>query len=76
MVAGGMNRKQKKQLARRLHSANPGWEVVHPRAAGIDVGHSAHYVAVRPDQDPEPCAAWNALPRICIGWRTGWRRVE
>jgi transposase len=29
-------------------------EVVHPRAAGIDVGNSAHYVAVRPDCDPEP----------------------
>jgi len=27
---------------------------VHPHAAGIDVGNSAHYVAVRPDRDPEP----------------------
>jgi transposase len=29
-------------------------EVVHPHAAGIDVGNSAHYVAVRPDHDPQP----------------------
>ncbi len=28
--------------------------MVHPRAAGIDVGNVAHYVAVRPDQDREP----------------------
>ena len=48
------NRKQRKELARQLQSANPGLEVVHPRAAGIDVGNGAHYVAVRPDQDPEP----------------------
>jgi transposase len=26
---------------------------MHPNAAGIDVGNSAHYVAVRPDRDPE-----------------------
>src|ERR1700726_910065 len=54
MGAGTMNRKQRKELGRRLQSANPGLEVVHPRAAGIDVGNAAHYVAVRPDRDPEP----------------------
>lgn len=54
MAAGKMNRKQKKELTRRLRSEDPGLEVVHPRAAGIDVGNGAHYVAVRPDQDPEP----------------------
>jgi transposase len=48
------NRKAKKELARRLQSENPGLEVVHPQAAGIDVGNSAHYVAVRPHRDPEP----------------------
>jgi hypothetical protein len=37
-----------------VQSENPGLEVVHPHAAGIDVGNSAHYVAVRPDRDPEP----------------------
>jgi transposase len=26
---------------------------MHPNAAGIDVGNSAHYVAVRPDRDPD-----------------------
>lgn len=54
MAAEKMNRKQRKELARRLQSANPGLEIVHPRAAGIDIGNGAHYVAVRPDQDSEP----------------------
>jgi len=48
------NRKAKKELARRLHSENPGLEVVHPHAAGIDVGNGAHYGAVRPDRDAQP----------------------
>ena len=33
------NRKERKELARRLQSDNPGLEVVHPHAAGIDVGN-------------------------------------
>src|SRR6201998_1827751 len=48
------NRKAKKELARRLQSDNPGLEVAHPQAAGIDVGNGAHYVAVRPARDPQP----------------------
>jgi hypothetical protein len=39
------NRKTRKELARRLQSENPGLEIVHPHAAGIDVDNSAHYVA-------------------------------
>lgn len=56
MVATGsrrLNRKLRKELARRLQAADPGLTIVHPDAAGIDVGNSAHYVAVRPDRDPD-----------------------
>ena len=49
-----LNRKQRRELARRLRSADPGFDVIHPHAAGIDIGNSAHYVAVRPDRDPDP----------------------
>jgi transposase len=49
----GLNRKQRKELARRLRVEDPGLEVMHPHAAGIDVGNSSHYVAVRPDRDPD-----------------------
>lgn len=48
------NRKERKEWARRLQSEDPGLEVIHPHAAGIDVGNSSHYVAVRPDRDEEP----------------------
>ena len=33
----------------------PGWRLFsHLNAAGIDVGNESHYVAIRPDRDPEP----------------------
>jgi transposase len=48
-----LNRQQRKELKRRLRAEDPGLEVIHPNAAGIDIGNSAHYVAVRPDHDPE-----------------------
>src|SRR5713226_2206259 len=50
----GLNRKHRRELARRLQAADPGLDVIHPNAAGIDVGNSTHYVAVRPDRDPDP----------------------
>ncbi len=48
------NRKERKEWGRRLQSEDPGLEVVHPDAAGIDVGNGWHYVAVRPDRDSQP----------------------
>src|SRR4029079_9634599 len=50
---GALNRKQRKDLARRVRLDDPGLDVVHPDAAGLDVGNSVHYVAVRPDRDPD-----------------------
>lgn len=37
-----------------MQSQDPGLEVVHPHAAGTDVGNGTHYVVVRPNCDPEP----------------------
>ena len=48
------NRKERKEWGRRLQSEDPGLEVVHPHAVGIDAGNGMHYVAVRPDRDPQP----------------------
>ena len=48
----GLTRKHRRELARRLQLEDPGLDVMHPHAAGIDVGNSAHYVEVRPDRDP------------------------
>ena len=35
------NRKERKELACRSRSEDPGLEVVHPHAAGVDVGNGA-----------------------------------
>lgn len=56
-----VNRKQRKELARQLRSEDPGLEVLHPNAAGIDVGNGAHYVAVRPDRDPHPVRRYDCF---------------
>lgn len=48
------NRKQRREQQRRIWTDNPGLEVVHPDAAGIDVGNSEHYVAIAPDKSADP----------------------
>jgi transposase len=49
-----MNRKQRRELARRIQAQDLSLEVVHPDAAGIDIGNEAHYVAVPPARDSQP----------------------
>lgn len=59
----GMNRQQRKELQRRLYSGDPGLEVVHPDAAGIDIGNDSHFVAVAPSRDGQPVrefGSWTA----------------
>jgi len=49
-----MTRRQRRELGRRIWSDNPGLEVMHRDAAGIDIGSREHYVAVGPDRDAKP----------------------
>src|SRR6266567_2405663 len=49
-----LTRRRRKELARRIWSDQPGLDVVHRDAAGIDIGSREHYVAVGPDRDAEP----------------------
>lgn len=35
--------------------------MVHPDAAGIDIGNAAHYVAVPPDRDAEPVRSFGCF---------------
>src|SRR5499433_4200573 len=49
-----MTRKQRREMMRKMQSEDFDLEVVHPHAAGIDIGNESHYVAVRPDRDPQP----------------------
>jgi transposase len=53
--------KQKKELGRRIWSGNPGLDVVHRDAAGIDSGSREHYVAVGPDRDPDPVRSFGCF---------------
>jgi transposase len=49
-----MNRKQRREMMRKMQSEDLSLEVVHPHAAGIDIGNQSHYVAVPVSLDPQP----------------------
>src|SRR6202158_1780118 len=49
-----MNRKQRREMTRKIQSEDLSLEVVHPHAAGIDIGNKSHYVAVPPTRDSQP----------------------
>ena len=40
-----MNRKQRRETMRKIQSEELSLEVIHPHAAGIDIGNESHYVA-------------------------------
>jgi transposase len=58
-----MNRKQRRETMRLIQSEDISLEVVHPDAAGIDIGNESHYVAVAP--------SWDKQPVRCFGCTTG-----
>jgi len=49
-----MNRKQRRETMRKIQSDDLDLEVVHPDAAGVDIGNECHYVAVPPTRDTQP----------------------
>ena len=49
-----MNRRQRRELEQRLEKSNSALEIVHPHAAGIDVGNQSHFVAIPADRDAQP----------------------
>src|SRR2546423_1432734 len=70
LQSGEMNRKQRRELQRRL-CTDSGLEVVHTDAAGIDVGNASHFVAVPPDRDAQPVrefGSWTADLRRMAVW--------
>jgi transposase len=48
------NRGPRREQYRRIWTDNPGLDVVHPDAAGIDIGNSEHHVAIAPGKSEEP----------------------
>ena len=49
-----MNRKQRREMMRKMQSEDLSLEVIHPDAAGIDIGNESHYAAVPPSRDSQP----------------------
>src|SRR6516165_325049 len=49
-----MNRRQRREMMRKIQSEDLTLEVMHPDAAGIDIGNESHYVAVPPTRDCQP----------------------
>jgi transposase len=49
-----MNRKQRREMIRKMQSEDLSLEVIHPDAAGIDIGNESHYAAVPPSRDSQP----------------------
>jgi hypothetical protein len=56
-----MNRKQRREMMRQIQSEDLSLEVVHPHAAGIDIGNESHYVAVPRHAIANRCGTSGAL---------------
>ncbi len=68
---GKLTGKQREELGRRLQSQDPGLEIIHRDAAGIDVGGGSHFVAVPPGRDPQPIrefGSWTAALQEMAAW--------
>ena len=48
-----MNRKQRREMMRKMQTEDLSLEVIHPDAGGIDIGNESHYVAVPPGRDSQ-----------------------
>jgi hypothetical protein len=49
-----MNQKQRRELTRKMQTEDINLQVIHPDAAGIDIGNETHYVAVPANRDSQP----------------------
>jgi len=68
---GKLNPQQRREVQRRLNAADPGLEIVHPDAAGIDVGNQSHFVAVPAGRDEQPVqefGSWTADLQRMAAW--------
>src|SRR6202008_4303641 len=66
-----MNRKQRRETMRKIQSEDLTLEVLHPDAAGIDIGNESHYAAVRASRDTQPgrrCGCTTAELKAMADW--------
>src|SRR5258708_8055770 len=57
-----MNRKQRREMTRKIQSEDISLEVIHPNAAGIDIGNESHYLAVPPTPARHPAPRFGCTP--------------
>jgi transposase len=66
-----LNRKERREVQQRLNLDDPGLDIIHRDAAGIDVGNESHFVSVPPERDPQPIrefGSWTAALEEMAGW--------
>jgi transposase len=71
LTNGRLNRKQRREVERKLATEDPGLEIVNRNVAGIDIGNESHYVAVAPSRDPQPVrefGSWTADLERLADW--------
>jgi transposase len=71
LTDGRLNRKQRRELERKLSAEDPGLEIVNRNVAGIDVGNESHFVAVAPGRDAQPVqefGSWTADLERMADW--------
>ena len=66
---GKWSREQRKELAQKLEAAD--LTIVHPDAAGIDVGNESHSWRCRQGGTLNRYRSSDRGRRICNGWRHG-----
>src|SRR5246500_5612710 len=69
-----LSRSERKEIERRLQREDPGWDIVHEKVAGIDVGNESHFVAIDPKLDSRPVrefGSWTAALRETADWLKG-----
>ena|SRR6516162_3556987 len=76
-----MNRKQRREMTRRIQAEDLSLEVMHPEAAGIDIGNQSHYAAVPSSRDSQPvrcfgCTTGELRKMGCVRVFVGKRAVE
>jgi transposase len=69
-----LSRHQRKELQQQLNGADPRLQIVHPDAAGIDVGNQSHFVAVPAGREAQPVqefGSWTADLQRMAAWLKG-----
>jgi len=71
LQSGKLNRKQRKELMRKVAAEDPGLSILYGDVAGIDVGNESHMVSVPTDRDEQPIrefGSWTQALQELVCW--------